>query len=63
MKIEYFNPITISTPKDRIYSRLGYAKGITKLSDKQRNEVEGYIERALEIVELKGAGTILSIKK
>ncbi|MCK4912555.1 MAG: methionine synthase [Candidatus Omnitrophica bacterium] len=63
MKIEYFNPITISTPKDRIYSRLGYAKGVTKLSDKQREEVEDYIEGALEIIELKGVGVILPIKE
>ena len=63
MQIKIFNPITLSTPKDRIYSRLGFAKGITKLDDKQRDEVEGYIEKALEIVELKGAGVILSINK
>jgi len=63
MKIEYFNPITISTPRERIYSRLGFAKGITKLSEKQKDEVESYIERALEIIELKGAGVILPIKE
>jgi len=63
MQIEYFNPITLPTPKERIYSRLGFAKGITKLDDKQRNEVEDYIEQALEIVQLKGAGAILPIKE
>ena len=63
MQIKYFDPIILSTPKDRIYSRLGFAKGITKLDNKQRDEVEGYIEKASEIVELKGVGAILSIKK
>jgi len=63
MKIEYFNQIALSVPKDKIYSRLGFAKGVTKLDDKQRDQVEGYIEKALEIVELKGAGAILSINK
>ena len=63
MEIKYFNPIILPTPKDKIYSRLGFAKGITKLDNKQRDEVEGYIEKALEIVELKGVGAILSIKK
>ncbi len=63
MQIKIFNPITLSAPKDRIYSRLGYARGITKLDGKQRDEVEGYIEKALEIVELKGVGTILPIDK
>ena len=63
MQIKYFDPIALPTPKDRIYSRLGFAKGITKLDEKQREEVEGYIEKALEIVELKGVGAILPIKK
>lgn len=63
MKIEYFDPITFLTPKDRIYSRLGYAKGITELDDKQRDEVESYIEKALEIVKLKGAGAIFPINR
>ncbi len=63
MQIEYFDQIAISPPKDRIYSRLGFAKGVTKLDDKQRDEVEGYIEKALEIAELKGAGVILPINK
>lgn len=63
MQIEYFNQIALSVPKDRIYSRLGYAKRITKLDGKQRDEVEGYIEKALEIVELKGVGAILPINK
>lgn len=63
MQIKLFDPITLPTPKDKIYSRLGYAKGITKLDDKQRDEVEDYIEKALEIVKLKGAGAILPINK
>ena len=63
VQIEYFNQIAIPTPKDRIYSRLGYAKGITKLDDKQRDQVDDYIEKAVEIIELKGASAVLSIKK
>ncbi len=63
MEIEYFRQIALPTPKDRIYSRLGYADGITKLDDKQRNQVDDYIEKALEIVELKGASAVLSIKR
>jgi len=63
MEIEYFNQIALPTPKDRIYSRLGYAKGITQLGNKQRDEVDDYIEKALEIVELKGASRILTINK
>ena len=63
MQIKYFDPIVLPTPRDKIYSRLGYTNGITKLGDKQRDEVEDYIEKALEIIELKGAGAILPINK
>lgn len=63
MQIEYFNQIALLTPKDKIYSRLGYAKGITKLNGKQLDEVEGYIEKALEIVELRGVGATLTINR
>jgi len=63
MEIEYFNQIALPTPKDRIYSRLGFAKGITKLDDKQKDEVDDYIDRALEIVELKGASAVLPINR
>jgi len=63
MQVEYFDRIVLPTPKDRIYSRLGFANGITKLDPKQRDEVDDYIEKALEIVELKGASAILPINR
>ena len=61
MKIEYFENINIIPPKDRIYSRLGYAKNITLLSDKQKEEVEKYIDDALAIIKLKGAACCIPI--
>lgn len=63
MNIKVFNPITLSAPKDKIYSRLGYAKGVTKLNDKQRDEFEKYIEEALALIELKGVAGRISIRE
>jgi hypothetical protein len=63
VQVKYFNKITLPIPKDRVYSRLGYAKGITKLDPKQRDAFEGYIEASLDMVALKGAGAILPIDK
>lgn len=60
---EYFDHIVLPVPKEKIYSRLGYAKGITKLDDKQSDAFEGYIEEALEFIDLKGAGAIIPIDK
>ena len=63
MQIKLFNSITLSPPKDKIYSRLGYAKGITKVDDKQRDEFENYIDQALALIELKGAAVRVPIIK
>ena len=57
----FFDPITIVLPKDRIYSRLGYAKRITKLKSAQREEFERYIEEAQGFINLKGAGVRLPV--
>ncbi len=62
MQKKFFDPISLVLPRDRIYSRLGYAKGVTKLSDKQRQELEHYIEEALTLIELKGVGAIIPKK-
>ncbi|MFH1519747.1 MAG: methionine synthase [Candidatus Omnitrophota bacterium] len=62
MKVKFFDPINLLLPRDRIYSRLGYAKGVTKLEGKQRQELAHYIEEALTLIELKGAGAIMPKK-
>jgi len=61
MKVEYFESINLTPPKDRIYSRLGYAKNVTLLTEKQKEEVEKYIDDALAAIELKGAACYISI--
>ena len=61
MRVNFFDSIIIPTPGDKIYSRLGYAKGITKLKDKQRYKIEQCIEEALSFVRLKGAGARIRV--
>ncbi|NQT23354.1 MAG: methionine synthase [Candidatus Omnitrophica bacterium] len=63
MKVQFFESINIETPRERIYARLGYKKGITKLSAERRKEVNSSIEDALSLIRLKGAGVRIPIKK
>lgn len=63
MQVKLFNPINLTVPKDKIYSRLGYTKGITELDNKQRDGVESYIEEALALIELKGVAGIISVRE
>ncbi|MFH1397180.1 MAG: hypothetical protein ABIH27_01330 [Candidatus Omnitrophota bacterium] len=58
-----FNHIPIPLPKERIYKRLGYRDNITKVSLKQKKEVEGYIKDALKLIRLKAAARFMKIKK
>ena len=63
MQIKLFNSITLSPPKNKIYSRLGYARGVTKVDDKQRDKFENYIDQALALIELKGMAARIPIIK
>lgn len=58
----FFDSIIIETPKNRIYSRLGYAKGKTNLAESQKEKVERYIEEALTFINLRGVALRLSIE-
>lgn len=55
MKVQFFDSITVSLPKDKIYSRLGFAKGKTHVSEEQIAMVQGYIQEAVDLIDLKGA--------
>ncbi|MBP7088150.1 MAG: hypothetical protein KBB01_02485 [Candidatus Omnitrophica bacterium] len=63
MQIAFFDPIMVEPPKDKIYSRLGYAKGLTDITEKQRKEVDKDIEYALTLIKLKGLARRISIKE
>lgn len=62
MQIHYFDAITIPVPKEKIYARLGFAKGKTYVTDEQRQLIETYIDEAINLIGLKGAGLRLSIE-
>jgi len=60
--VTFFESINISTPVNRIYTRLGYREGLTHLGDQQKKQVEESIEKALSLIQLKGAGSIYQIE-
>lgn len=55
MDVQYFNHLVVPVPKKEIYSRLGYAQGITQLTDSERKKIEKVIQQALDYIELKAA--------
>jgi hypothetical protein len=57
----FFDRILIEAPRERIYRRLGYRAGITSLPAGQEAEVERYIEDALSLINLRGAGRRLNV--
>ena len=63
MSVKYFENIAIAEPINKIYSRLGYAKGITQLSPEQKEKCDSYIEEAMVLIDLKGAAKRISIEK
>lgn len=41
---------------DVVYRRLGYARGITKIEESKRKEIERHIDYSTSLISLKGAG-------
>lgn len=60
---QFFDTIPVKTPHKKIYSRLGYAQGITSLTEKQAQSVTEYIAEAAGLIELKGAACRVTIEK
>jgi hypothetical protein len=59
----YFDRILIEAPLERIYRRLGYRPGVTSLPAGQEAEVKRYIEDALALISLRGAGRRLAVRE
>lgn len=57
----YFDPVSVSVPRSRIYRRLGYREKITHLLPQQKEEADRYIEEAQSLLHFKGAALRLSI--
>ncbi len=62
-RLVFFNSINIPAPKERIYGRLGYRKGKTRLLPHQEEEIEHYLEDALNLINLRGVGMRISINE
>ncbi|MFH1768789.1 MAG: methionine synthase [Candidatus Omnitrophota bacterium] len=63
INIKVFDSIPFSAPPDKIYSRLGYVKGVTKISKGQDGLIKKYIGQARELIRLKGAAVRVPIEK
>ncbi|MBN2483065.1 MAG: hypothetical protein JXD21_02525 [Candidatus Omnitrophica bacterium] len=61
--VEFFDLITIEIPYPKVYSRLGYAKGTTTLTSRQKADIEKNIDEASGYITLKGAGCRLAIER
>lgn len=61
MKVEFFEQINILPPKERIYSRLGYTRGVTEVSKDQAEAIDNCINQAVELIALKGVGLVLEV--
>lgn len=52
----------METPYEKVYSRLGFRPGKTKISDKQREQCDSYIAESLDFISLKAAAIKLKVK-
>ncbi|MBU2044977.1 MAG: methionine synthase [Candidatus Omnitrophica bacterium] len=62
-KLHFFDQISIETPFEAIYSRLGYRQGITRLTGRQKEEIDSYINEAARFLKPKGVGRRVEIVK
>lgn len=61
--VHYFDRIALTLPYDQIYRRLGYRKGVTGLSPREKAETERSIDNARSLIRLRGAALRLPIRK
>lgn len=61
--LQIFPSINILLPMGAIYRRLGYKRGITKVDERKKEEIERHIEYAASLVSLKGAGIRVPLER
>ncbi len=59
--VRLFDPIALRPPRQRICRRLGYRRGVTRLSPEEEKDVERWIAEAAALVRLKGAARRLPV--
>lgn len=62
-KIQHFNAINIKTPLEAIYKRLGWRDHATRISSRENEKFNQYIDEALSYIKLKGAAARIPIKE
>ncbi len=55
MTATFLNYINVTPPIERVYARLGYAKGKTNLNSKDKAKIDLYIKNALEKISLRAS--------
>jgi len=63
MQVNFFDPLNVAIPVKRVYTRLGYAQGKTKLGPDQKDKIDRFIEEAKGLLNLKGAAGLLTIEE
>jgi hypothetical protein len=61
--VVFFESISIPLPRKEIYRRLGFIKGVTEISSSQTEEIERFIQDALSLIHLKGAGLRMPVQE
>jgi hypothetical protein len=61
--VVFFESISIPLPRKEIYRRLGFMKGVTEISSSQNEEIERFIQDALSLIHLKGAGLRMPVQE
>lgn len=59
----FFDSMAMAPPKEDIYRRLGYRKGITRLEPHDQDDMDRAIDDALSYIHLRGAAARLAIGK
>lgn len=59
----FFRSINISVPRGKIYRRMGYRKGVTRIEEERKREIEDAIEYALFLIHLKGSAVRIPIER
>lgn len=63
MQRKLFNQIPVLLPREKIFLRMGYSFGKTKLTGDLLNEVERYLEDGQSLLDLRGVACRLDIEK
>ena len=62
-KTVYLNSISTQAPKEHILIRMGYRKGITKLTQEEEAKIDDGIKKAGSLITLRGAYCTFKLKK